>query len=253
MSDLAGLPEWLLPEYQQLASPHFYRGRQHSTIPDPPPVDTLILHYAVDGDQSEDEATEEMLTATARGTDCWDVARGFARPQRNASAHFCVGRDGSAVQCVRLRDAAWHAGDGRMHPGGVGPLAEVDSRPRVTNLRSVGIEISNVGWAVDRFGVPPDERETGKHDFQSKPRQWEAYDPRAIATLGYLVAMLRQAVPSLRYVLGHEDVTNADTLGRVGGKTDPGPVFPWDDLNWAGLGYERVRYSRREKAWVSRP
>lgn len=245
---------WLLPEQERLASPNCNRnrvdkrGRKHEL------VDVLVLHYAVDGDQTKDGETEDLNFEPRLSTDdCMDVARGFFRREREASAHFVIGRDGSKVQCVRTDDMAWHAGDGTLPREGIGPLgAALPKRAYELNGRSIGIEICNVGWAVDKFGVSLGHIEAGlRHrNPASSSKRWESYRPAQYATLEYLAALLRQAVPSLRYVCGHEDVTHKDTLGKAGAKTDPGPAFDWDAVRWADLGYQRVLYDFRLDAWV---
>lgn len=45
------------------------------------------------------------MWGTQAGSISW-----FKNPQAQASAHYCVGKDGQIVQCVLDKDMAWHAG-----------------------------------------------------------------------------------------------------------------------------------------------
>jgi len=234
---------WILPETERLPSPHV--SRRVDTIP----VDTLILHYAVDGDQTPDDDLSRPRASTSflkrkASDDCMDVARGFARPARNASAHFVIGRDGSKVQCAPLDKTAWHAGDGTFL---------TQSRvPRLVNRRSIGIEICNAGWAAVKMGISSYWRAMLKHPHNHKVQTWERYRPVQYETLDYLVALLVMAVPTLDKVVGHEDVTNRHTLGKRGGKLDPGPAFDYSVIDWEGYGITPYRFSFVHKTWEKR-
>lgn len=236
---------WILPEREIVRSPNYEHGRGGLV------ADTLVLHYAVDPDQSPDGLDDESVEfhPRARNHDCMDVARGFARRERQASAHLCIGRDGSKAQCVSLLDTAWHAGDGMLHHEGIGPL--VPRIRRTMNRRSVGIELSNLGFAIKKAGLRPEEIFVGRHrNPASTSTRWEVYPGIQIDTLRSMVALLRMSMPTLRWVCGHEDVTHRDTLGRVGAKLDPGPAFPWHDIDWKDLGFTRIVYDFKMRAWV---
>jgi N-acetyl-anhydromuramyl-L-alanine amidase AmpD len=225
-----------LDEIEMIPSPHHYRGRPVLAIDED--VDTLVLHY------------------TAGRGDERPTARLFANPRRQASAHYCVGRTGGIVQCVSLADAAWHAGDGgkaripdarqlaKAGPGELIPLAKVRERPKVHNCRSVGIEICNRGWAPRG----PNPYATARHrNPASTSTRWESFSTAQLDSLLWLVEKLAAAVPTLRWVCGHEDSTHKDTLGAPGGKLDPGPLFPWEMLRSTGL--RRVFYDFTARGW----
>ena len=238
---------WLFPEGERLLSPNRNSGRRGHI------AEVLVLHYAVDGDQSEDDPNadpEHSLSFDPRDPshDCMDVARLFAKQSRRASAHIEIGRDGSKCQSVELSDTAWHAGGGMLPREGAGLL--LDGVAGI-NYRSIGIEMCNAGWAVDKLRIAPEHRIQLSHPaMPRKTLTWETYPKALLGTLGYVAAMLRLTVPTLRLVCGHEDVVNRDTLGRAGGKVDPGPAFPWEAVDWLALGYRRVRYNFRPKAWI---
>lgn len=221
----------------QIPSPHHYRGRRTPAGVELVPT-VVVVHYTAG-------KGNELATA-----------RLFAQPSRKASAHFCVGRLGGLVQCVALEDGAWHAGDGGRArlpsetqledagPGDLIPVSEVPIAARVMNLRSVGIELCNRGWA--KGGKNPYVT-TDHRNPASTSTRWESYSEEQLDALVELVVALRRELPSLRWVCGHEDVTHRDTLGAVGGKLDPGPLFPWDML--ARTGLRRVAYDFDAHGW----
>lgn len=204
-------------------------------------VDFLILHY------------------TAGKGNTKAVAREFARPGRDASAHYIVGRQGEILQGVSLTRAAWHAGDGgysrlpspeqllgaSLHDDPAErfvPISEVKREARAVNERSVGIEMTNRGWASHD---PALSLLTRHRNPASTSKRWEAYPDELIESVVDLAAFLRESVPTLKYVAGHEDVTHRDTLGKAGAKLDPGPAWPWPNL-----GLRRVYYDFRRHGWV---
>jgi N-acetyl-anhydromuramyl-L-alanine amidase AmpD len=145
-------------------------------------IDVVVMHTA--------EVTERVDAAEA-------VARWFARPSTEVSAHYCVDAN-SVVQCVRERDIAWHARGG--------------------NTRSIGIELA--GYA----GQEPGEWE-------------DAYSRALLERAAGLVASIcsRHGIPVRRLragelrvgrpgITGHADVSEAF---RKSDHWDPGPDFPW--------------------------
>jgi N-acetyl-anhydromuramyl-L-alanine amidase AmpD len=225
-------------------------------------VDTLVMHYAVDGDDWErDEDESATFRAVTPAVDCYDVAKLFASEKRGASAHFVLGRDGSLAQGVALDDTAWHAGGGALPDEGVGPL----ERPRayLVNRRSIGIELCNAGWAADRIGVPKEYIREAIHPANARRRKvqrWEVFRDAQYEVLDELLAMMRPhfVVDRPVFVLGHEDVVNRDTLsakaGRPvnGGKVDPGPLWDWTRNSWERFGFRPLRYDYTARAWVDR-
>jgi len=217
-----------------MLSPSRYSGRHGFG------VDTIILHY------------------TAGRGNAIAAARVFANPSRKASAHFVIGRDGGVVQCVNLPDGAWHAGDkglSRLPPALMfsdkTEFVELQHAPHIrrsVNCRSIGIELCNRGWAPR--GANP--YVAGKHPGV-KSELWESYSDQQIEALQKIIRECRVARPTLRFICGHEDVTNNHTLDepgidRVGGKSDPGPAFPWERLR--GCGLRRLRYDYHRRGWA---
>lgn len=258
------LPTWILPEQERLASPNIYRdridpgGMRHEP-------DVLVIHYAVDGDQSDDGDEEEEFDRNflprKPSDDCWDVMRGFQRTHKvvngkkkrsGNSAHFVIGRDGSKGQAVALDNGAWTVGDGALPREGIGPLgAALPRRRGELNCRSINIELSNAGWAVDQLKIEARHIEAGlRHRNPAcHSTRWESYRPVQLSTLDYVTSQLMIALPSLRFVLGHEDVTHKGVTGK-GAKCDPGPAFPWDAIPWAVYGLQRLVFDFRLQAWV---
>lgn len=171
-----------------------------------------------------------VMHFTAGTGDVFALGRVFAARSRKASAHYGVGRDGTVAQYVSERDKAWHAGDGLFpeDPHNPAPYEWEDN----VNDRSIGIEVCNRGWAPSAATNAP-----GKHrNPRSRATKWERYRPEAMVSLAQLIREIMERNPSLKYVTGHEDVTNNYTLGDGmpdtddvnGGKLDPGPFFPWE-------------------------
>ncbi len=117
-------------------------------------------------------------------------------PAAKVSAHYLIDEDGSVVSLVPEARRAWHAG-----VAGWGALDDINSH-------SIGIELVNPG-----------------HDW--------GYRPFPPAQIGALIALAgdirrRQGLPP-GAVVGHSDVAPAR-------KTDPGELFPWQELARHGLG-----------------
>ncbi|MBS7456428.1 N-acetylmuramoyl-L-alanine amidase [Coralloluteibacterium stylophorae] len=129
------------------------------------------------------------------------------------SGHYYIDRDGSLHVYVAPERVAHHT--------------------RGYNERAVGIELVNTG----RYPHWLDSR----HQAMDEP-----YTPAQIQTLKALLASLREALPNLVYIAGHEDLDTAtepasdDPARRVFRKRDPGPLFPWPEV-LAGSGLERIR------------
>lgn len=117
--------------------------------------------------------------------------------------HYYLDRDGSVHVYIRPERVAHHV--------------------RGYNPRSVGIELVNSG----RY---PDWLATGSQRMQ------EPYTEAQVASLKHLLERLREELPSLRYIAGHEDLDTArepasdDPDVLVPRKMDPGPLFPWDEV-----------------------
>jgi N-acetylmuramoyl-L-alanine amidase len=166
------------------------------------------------------------------------MGRVFAMRSRQASAHYGVDRDGLVAQYVSEDRKAWHAGDGLfpMYPDRPRDAAG-NALADTVNARSIGIELCNRGWASSKYGRA---RTKARHrNPLSRSASWEAYPEEQIAALRTLVTEIRGRHFGMRYVTGHEDVTNQVTAR--GSKLDPGPLFPWDAL--AGLGLKRVIFN----------
>ena len=125
------------------------------------------------------------------------------------AGHYYIDRDGQTEQWVPLDRVAHHV---RGH-----------------NANSVGIELVNRG----RF---PDWYDSRRQDA------FEPYPEVQIDALLHLIGQLREFLPSLERIAGHEDLDQAlvpasdDPDLRVCRKRDPGPSFPWDRiLEHAGL------------------
>lgn len=103
--------------------------------------------------------------------DCAAAERVLCSLEAEVSAHYLISPLGDVVHLVDEADRAWHAGQGRW-----GEVVDINSR-------SIGIELSNTGFApfsapvmnaleqllpqiMDRWGIPP-ERVIGHSDCAS--------------------------------------------------------------------------------------
>ena len=97
------------------------------------------------------------------------------------------------------------------------------------NTRSIGIELVNRG----RYPYWNDTR----HQAFTEP-----YTREQVDALLALLGKLRNELPNLRWIAGHEDLdrrlepASDDPATLLPRRQDPGPLFPWDEvLNASGL------------------
>ncbi|HXE66203.1 MAG TPA: N-acetylmuramoyl-L-alanine amidase [Rhodanobacteraceae bacterium] len=129
------------------------------------------------------------------------------------SGHYYVDRDGSIYRYVPDERVAHHV---RGH-----------------NEHSVGIELVNSGRYPDWLD--------SRHQTMS-----ESYSAAQIDALLALIAHLRNTLPNLRAIAGHEDLDTAtvaasdDPAKQVRRKLDPGLLFPWQRVV-AACSLQRLR------------
>jgi N-acetylmuramoyl-L-alanine amidase len=160
----------------------------------------------------------DLQTARAYGERIHYAATGTGN-----AGHFYVDRDGTTEQWV--------------------PVSRVAHHVRGWNDRSVGIELVNRG----RY---PDWLHSQRQDMT------EPYAEAQLEALLALLRTLRERLPGLRHIAGHEDldretVPASDDPGRrVRRKLDPGPLFPWQRV-LAASGLQRLRPGEDGRAgWV---
>jgi N-acetylmuramoyl-L-alanine amidase len=103
------------------------------------------------------------------------------------------------------------------------PVDRVAHHVRGYNERSVGIELINTGRYPDWF----DSR---------RQQMSEPYATAQLDSLASLLQRLRQDLPALRWIAGHDELDTGrvaasdDPDTTVFRKRDPGPLFPWAEL-----------------------
>jgi len=116
------------------------------------------------------------------------------------SGHYYIDRDGRVLRFVAPERIANHT--------------------RGYNPQSIGIELVNTGRYPHWFD--------SRHQTMSEP-----YPDAQITALIALLAVLREQIPTLQQIAGHEDLdteqvpASDDPSRRVARKRDPGPLFPW--------------------------
>lgn len=127
------------------------------------------------------------------------------------SGHYYIDRDGCVFQYVPDERVAHHT--------------------RGYNERSIGIELVNRGRYPDWF----DSRRQAMSD---------PYPGEQVDALLALLAALRERLPNLARIAGHEDLDTGtvaasdDPALQVRRKLDPGPMFPWPRV-MAACGLQR--------------
>lgn len=147
-----------------------------------------------------------VLHKTACGSPCTatSVAQYFATSQEHKSAHFIVGRDGSVIQVVLLKDGA---GANCCTEPGYDPYWNT-FKTKYGNLNRCTISIEMEDWTSDNT-QPMTEVQ--------------------IATAINLCVWLAKRYGGLPYTQfkGH------NTIDPISRQRDPGPTFPWSRLQQA--------------------
>jgi N-acetylmuramoyl-L-alanine amidase len=181
-----------------------------------PPVRQLPLPY-IERLLTRDIASIDLVVIHCTELPDLATARSYGEQVRydsgaGNSGHYYIDRDGSI--------------DGYV------PIDRIAHHVRGYNPRSIGIELVNLG----RYPHWWDSRHQTMH---------EPYPPAQIAALRQLLAWLKRACPSLRYLAGHEELdreripASDDPTALVQRKLDPGLRFPWpqvlSDGDWQRL------------------
>lgn len=174
------------------------------------------------------------------GTSFQSACKWLTSERSKASAHLVIGRAGEVAQLVQFDVRAWHAGKSAW---GVEKHSDKPPTPRYTNLNrhSIGIELVNAGplnkhadgsWRTlqSNTAIPDGDTVTAMHRNTKAPwHGWHAYTPAQIETLLEVGFALLKKYPSIKHVLGHDDIA----WGR---KFDPGPAFPMHSIATQLLG-----------------
>ena len=230
-----------------------HRHRQHGAVHLGQPVvpDTLVVNW----------------TAGWRNAEAHRAQLERERDRGGGAPHYLVDRLGVALELVPPTDAAWHCKDATLPPvdlvvdEGFAPVAEAPFVERLANLRSVGVALCNKGFLRASDVVLAEARRIAVAQAQhANPSQrldrWEGYTELALESLCALLGAIKDATPTLRIVVGLEDVRNGYVTGRgrwtAGSMYGPGPAFPWHRVPWEAVGLVPVRYDYERQGWVVR-
>lgn len=185
-------------------------------MPDALPITADPLPYQ---DLLEARPLERIDLVVIHCTELPDLAtaRHYGEQPRYASGtgnsgHWYIDRDGGVQQWIAPERVAHHV--------------------RGLNARSVGIELVNRGRYPHWLHAD--------HQAMDEP-----YPEAQIEALLALLDRLRQTLPALRWIAGHEDLDTAQVPAEdaptvlVARKRDPGPLFPWERV-LARAGLERL-------------
>lgn len=186
-----------------------------ATDPRTRPVELAVAHWTASPPKAPERPDPDRIVA-------W-----LADDARQASTGLVVMRDGDVIQAATLAERTWHAGgsvwtDPNGHAaGGV-------------NFRSIGFDLENVGFVrksptgdgtfIDGYGG----RYKGATPVKTTKGYFEPYTAQQLATLDEVVRWMAREIPILREPArwtGHENIQT--------GKSDPGPLFPWESVRTA--------------------
>jgi N-acetylmuramoyl-L-alanine amidase len=126
-----------------------------------------------------------------------------AGSQTGNCGHYYIDRDGSIEEWV--------------------PPTRIAHHVRGFNTHSIGIELVNIGRYPDWFR-------------SGQQLMTEDYPAEQIRALAHLLEHLRESLPSLHKIAGHEDLDTGmlpaedNPEVRIRRKIDPGPRFPWSAI-----------------------
>lgn len=159
----------------------------------------------------------------------------FQSPNAGVSAHLVIGRDGRVVQMVPFNQAAFHAGGGSWEErGGI-------------NQRSIGIEVDNAGQVTHKLDdtyvqrttiIPESQIKWVQHWKSRSERPWHKFTPIQLRVTEAVVLALKDYLKeNLQELLEHERIS-------LRNRSDPGPLFPMEDLRMKTLEREQPRFQQ---------
>ena len=175
-----------------------YQGNKDSGNFGQGKLDSILLHYTASLNVKSDL---NILTS----------------PNKQVSVQFVVDTNGDIYQLMPANKIAWHAGVSK-HKGRTG-----------MNKYSIGIEIVNPGWLVEKADgeyytwynqkVNKNEAALLKHPNESSARYWHEYPNVQVDAVKELCQVITEKYKNIKYILGHDEVAPDR-------KQDPGPALP---------------------------
>jgi len=163
------------------------------------------FHYR---DQRREKTIGIVIHYTACPGDVLILAEWMARAERQASAHFYIGREGEEnariISSVPHRLVSYHC--------------------RGFNSSTISIELNNAGFLEkrgDEFFTWSGRRYQKETPVFKDDKWWEPFDDFQINDLCDLIIVLKEEYSGIKFLAGHCDL---DPKRKV----DPGSVFPWE-------------------------
>jgi len=166
------------------------------------PVELIVIHYTAGPIRPMHQAVQSWCDGPSQ-----------------SSTHLVISRNPAkepTVQMASLKERTWHAGGSVWRGKGS------------VNLKSIGLDMDNVGWLKKVSGTIRDSYGNaykGPAPFvDAKGRLWEPYTEEAIKELLRVITILAEQFPVVATeedrIIGHQHIVTT--------KADPGPCFPWE-------------------------
>jgi N-acetylmuramoyl-L-alanine amidase len=197
-----------------------------------PKADFLGGAYYDSGTFAKGQPVAILQHYTAGGP---SIERLHGKNESSVSVQFVVDRDGTVTQTGLVSQCCHHAG--------------ASSWRGLTGFNKLAIGIEQANYGYWRPGIKPATRDAAiKAGWLEAVHQsgkgakmlWEPYPEKQILANLDLCRWLLANVPTIKYMLGHDDIA----LFR--GKVDPGPAFPMERFKALILGDDQNEPSRYE-------
>jgi N-acetylmuramoyl-L-alanine amidase len=189
---------------------HIQAGKFDTPLKAPAPQNRYKPRYDI---QTEQSLSPHILVLHYTELSLGLTLKTFLKedPQYQAASHYTISDEGVIFEHVAEDMAAHHAGVSYWRG-----LTEL-------NKYSIGIEHVNLGYRHN-------EKEPEGNIVEGSDREWYPFSPRQIeASIAFCQHIVDKYTIDPRNVVGHSDIAPQR-------KTDPGPLFPWQQFAERGVG-----------------